>query len=275
MKKNIHSNVIALGLGFFLIAIISGMAFFKAKNVKNTLNNTTASSTNSITENIRKATKISSDDLATKMMDHQNDLTLIDMRSSDNFTEEHILNSNSVPFITVSTAMTALDKNKSYVLIDYDSSVELIATVVKNMTNMGFNNISYLEGGFSAWKAGYNPTIFAGDPSSFVDQSKVTYIQAEKLQELLKADTNIALIDVRKKEQFNAGHLAGAINIFLADLEKRNQEIPSNKKIILYGDTELEAFQAAVRLFDMGFFNTLTLSNGLNDWKNKNYEIVK
>lgn len=275
MKKNIHSNIIALGLGFFLIALIVGVAFFRTRNIKNTLNDNTISSTNSITENIRKATKISSDDLAAKMMNFQNDLILIDMRSPENFAEEHILNSNSVPFLTISTAIIALDKNKPYVLIDYDSSVELLATVVKNMTDAGFKNISYLEGGFAAWKAEYNPTIFAGDPNSFVDQSKVTFIQAEKLQELLKMDTNITLIDVRKKEQFDAGHLPGAINIFLADIEKRNREIPSNKKIVLYGDTGPAAFQAAVRLFDMGFFNTLTLSDGLTGWKNKKYEIVK
>jgi rhodanese-related sulfurtransferase len=275
MKKNIHSNVVALGLGFFLIALIVGVSFFRTRNIKETLDNAEVSSASAITENIHKATKISSKDLAAKIMYPQNDLILIDMRSSDDFSKEHLLNSHNVPFITISDAMVALDKNKPYVLIDYGPSVELTATVIKNMIGAGFNNISYLEGGFSTWKSNYNPIIFAGDPTSFVDQSKVTYIKTDQLKEMLQKDNTLALIDVRKKEQFDAGHLIGAINIFLDDIEKRKKEIPSNKKIIIYDNNGLAAFQAAVRLFDMGFFNTLTLSDGLNSWKSKNYEIVK
>lgn len=275
MKKNIHSNVVALGLGFFLIALIVGVSFFRTRNVKENLDNAEVSSASAITENIHKATKISSKDLAAKIMIPQNDLTLIDMRSPEDFAKEHLLNSHNVPFITISDAMAALDKNKPYVLIDYGQSVELTATIIKNMTDAGFKNISYLEGGFSAWKAGYNPTIFAGDPTSFVDQSKVTYIQTDQLKEVLQKDNTIILIDVRKKEQFDAGHLAGAINIFLDDIEKRKKDIPSNKQIVVYDNDGLASFQAAVRLFDMGFFNTLTLSDGLNSWKSKNYEIVK
>jgi rhodanese-related sulfurtransferase len=58
-------------------------------------------------------------------------------------------------------------------------------------------------------------------------------------------------------------------------LEKRKKDIPIGKKIVLYDNDGLGAFKAGVRLFDMGFFNTFTLSDGLDAWKKKNYELVK
>jgi len=276
MKKNIHSNIIALGIGFSLIIIIAGIAFFKSNDLKSSTENDSASSlVNAITENIQKANKVSSDVLVQKIMNPQSNVMIIDIRDADDFAKEHIIGSQNIPFLMLPEIMTSLDKNKPYTLVDYGLSIELVAMAIKNMTEIGFSDISYLDGGFVTWKEGYNPIISAGNPNLFTDQSKVTYIQIDQLKEILQAEKKITLIDVRKNNEFVQGHIESAINIYLDDIEKNKNLISSDKEIIVYGENGLQSFQAAVRLFDMGFFNVFALADGLNVWQDKNYALTK
>jgi len=61
----------------------------------------------------------------------------------------------------------------------------------------------------------------------------------------------------------------------LDDLEKEKAKIPLGRKVVLYDNNGLWAFMGAVRLYDMGFFNILAMSDGLEGWKNNKFELVK
>jgi len=133
-----------------------------------------------------------------------------------------------------------------------------------------------LASGFANWKKNLQPTISAGNPYSSTDQSKISYINSEELKKIIdEKKTSIYIMDVREKNLFLSGHLKGAENIDLKDLEKSRHSIPLGKRIIVYDDSGILAFQAGVRLFDMGFLNVFTFSEGLNVWKQKGFEIVK
>ena len=55
-----------------------------------------------------------------------------------------------------------------------------------------------------------------------------------RLKEIVNTDT--VFVDVRTKEEFAAGHLAGAINIPLGDIAQRKQEIKGlgNTPVVFY-----------------------------------------
>ncbi|KKR22117.1 MAG: Rhodanese domain protein [Candidatus Moranbacteria bacterium GW2011_GWA2_39_41] len=275
MQKNHTSNLVAMIIGLILIISIGGLAFFRLNKSQNTAKEISEASKDTPIKNMQNATKISTSDLAKKILAHPENLSLIDVRDAADFSKEHLLDSQNIPLSVIVDAMSPLDKNNDYIIIDYDSSIESLALIVEALTNIGFKNISYLDGGFTAWKLDFNSTISAGDPDSFVDQSKIKYIQTDKLKEMLETEDNLIILDVRKKNQFNEGHIKGATNIYLEDLEKRRTEIPFNKKIILYDNDGLWAFKAGVRLFDMGLFNALILSDGLDNWKKKGFELIK
>lgn len=274
MQKNSNNNIVALMVGFLLILLIAVVTFFRASDPKDDSNQQDTPGQNVIINNPKSAAKISSTDLAKKIQ-NKDELILLDIRNEADYTTEHIFNSKNIPISIIKEALTVFDKGDAYVIIDSDASLDTIDLVAKMMSDARFKNISYLDGGFSAWKTNYSQTISVGDVNSFTDQSKITYTQTDGLKDLMKTETNLAIIDVRKSAEFNAGHIAGAMNIFLDDLEKRKKDIPMGKKIVLCDNNGLQAFQAGVRLFDMGFFNALTLADGLDNWKKKNYELVK
>ena len=91
----------------------------------------------------------------------------------------------------------------------------------------------------------------------------------------METESNFLIVDVRSPENFQEGHIKNAINIPLDDIEKRKNEIPVWKKIIFCDKDGLWAFKASVKMFDLGYTKNYILSNGIDDWKNKGYEIVK
>lgn len=275
MNQEKNKNINALFIGVFLIIIIITVFFVRSYYSKKAQTDAIDKANNELSGALKNAAKISVGDLAKKINSHEA-LSIIDVREQADYAAEHLFDSTNIPASEIKSSAGILEKNKSYIVINIDSSPDAMAYVLKSFADMGFKNISYLEGGFSAWKEDFQPTISAGDPKSAVDQSKVNYINSDKLKEIMEKEKNIFIIDVRKNAQYKDSHLKNAINIFSEDIENRKNEIPAiGKKIILCDDDGLSAFQSAVRLFDMGFFNVYSLSDGLNTWKSKGFEIVR
>jgi rhodanese-related sulfurtransferase/DNA-binding transcriptional ArsR family regulator len=81
-------------------------------------------------------------------------------------------------------------------------------------------------------------------------------------------DGTVILLDVRPEDEFRAGHLPGAVNIALEDLEGRLAELPVGRQIVAYcrGPYCVLSFQAASRLRASGF-EARRLDNGFPEWK--------
>lgn len=274
MQKNSSSNTIALIIGIALIVVIAILIFLKTtvSNKKQYQQNTEQQEI--IATKLKKTPKISSEDFAKKIQNREK-LNILDIRAENDFIQEHLFGSQNIKLSDFNETLKILDKNNSYVIIDNDTASKNAMLLVNTMLDANFKNVAYLDGGFTDWKNNSYPVISIGDPNSFSDQSKVNYIQSDDLKTLLQTNSDLIIIDVRKNAQFADGHLRNALNIPLSDLEKRKSDIPIGRKIIVYADNGLEAFMANVRLFDMGLFNTLALSDGLIEWKKKNYELIK
>lgn len=225
-------------------------------------------------EDLKRAQKITSEELRTRILTEK-DVVILDLRDANSFVKEHILDSRSLPLADLANSLESLDKSKTYVLVDDGSGLQAAYAAGGIFTQNNFENVFYLSGGFVAWKNKVNLTVSAGDPTSFVDQSKVKYIGVDDLKKVLETESNLLVIDVREKNDFDGGHLKNASNIPLANLEKDRYNIAPGKRIILYDENGYSAFQAGVRLYDLGFLNVWVFSDGLRVWRDRGYEIIK
>ena len=263
-----------MAIGFVLILVIFGITVFRPSS-KGMKTSEAETANHPKTIDSTKITKLAAKDLAAMLQSDQS-IKLLDIRSKDSFANEHIPNSINIPTDSIANYAQTLSKDKKYVVIDDAVNIDTVNVIASIFSQSGFVNLYYLDGGFLDWKKNYYPTINKGDPGSFADQTKVTYIDSDKLKSLMADKNNkLYIIDVRKSAQYAAGHLQDAHNIFVDDLEKRVSEIPLGKTIILYDSDSFSAFMGAVRLFDLGIPNVLTLSDGLDTWSSKGYEIVK
>ncbi|MDH5648790.1 MAG: metalloregulator ArsR/SmtB family transcription factor [Gammaproteobacteria bacterium] len=89
-------------------------------------------------------------------------------------------------------------------------------------------------------------------------------------QELLERARNgmVTVLDVRPEEEYSAGHVPGAINVPLAQLEKQLDRFGDGKEIVAYcrGPHCILAFEAVAKLRSHGI-KARRLENGYPEWK--------
>jgi len=78
----------------------------------------------------------------------------------------------------------------------------------------------------------------------------------------------VTVLDVRPPEEFAAGHVAGAINIPIHELEKRLSELPKRREVVAYcrGPYCLMSFDA-VQLLRRKGLKARRLKDGLPEWR--------
>lgn len=81
-------------------------------------------------------------------------------------------------------------------------------------------------------------------------------------------DDLVTVLDVRPPEEYAAGHVPGAINIPLNELEKRLDELGQDKEVVAYcrGPHCVLAYDAVARLRDKGM-KARRLEDGYPEWK--------
>lgn len=80
----------------------------------------------------------------------------------------------------------------------------------------------------------------------------------------------VTVLDVRPEEEYQAGHLPGAINIPLSQLESRFKDLDKSKEVVAYcrGPHCVLAYDAVKKLRDKGL-KAQRLDGGYPEWKLK------
>jgi rhodanese-related sulfurtransferase len=199
---------------------------------------------------------------------------LLDIRSEEEYRTEHVLGSRSMPLEVIgSSPLPTRAGSTKFVLISSGQEEGRALQAGRLFLENGLKSVFILQGGIEEWKSQGGRTLSFGDPQSFLDQSKVTFLKPDDLKKSLEQNGRVTVVDTRPSESFAQGHIPGAVNIPLADLENRYSEIPLGKKIVVHGNSALEDFQAGVRLFDLHFFGAQVLEGGFSAWKDKGFPV--
>lgn len=271
-KPNTQPHILAMIVGLVMILAIGLLTVFKNYHAGNEQNKAQKQAE----ENIKKAVKITAEDLQKKISQNEV-LAIVDIRTPEEYEIDHIRDSKNISIGDFQNLWTSLDKNKTYVIVDDGQGLQG-ADIASQMTSNGFKSSYYLGGGYIAWKNKSQPTISGGNPFSSVDGAKATYISADDLNAWLsnaEERKDLFLIDLRTAQEYSQEHLEGSINIPLDELERREMEIPFAKDIAVYGNTDLFGFRGSVKLFDLGHPNVSSLIGGLDEWKKKGLKTIK
>jgi ArsR family transcriptional regulator len=103
--------------------------------------------------------------------------------------------------------------------------------------------------------------------SYFRARDELEPLSREELLNRVRAGTATAL-DVRPEDEFSSGHILGAINIPLAQLEHRLAELPADVEVVAYcrGPWCVLSFEAVAMLRQRGF-RVRRLEDGYPEWK--------
>jgi phage shock protein E len=94
----------------------------------------------------------------------------------------------------------------------------------------------------------------------WLKRSDVSSADARKMVE-----SGASLVDVRSPEEYRAGHIDGAVNIPVGELDRRMGEIPKDRGVVLYCQSGMRSARAASLLRDAGFSHVHNLG-GMGNW---------
>jgi len=166
---------------------------------------------------------------------------LVDLRSPEAYAGAFIPDSLALPEpMLPAYGGYFLDYGKPLILIPENRGQFLNA--LEHLSRLGYDQVlGYLDGGLHTWET-------TGKPYGHIKA-----VHAAELGDRLAQDDSPLLLDVRKKTEFEAGHLPGARHVFLGYLPDRLDELPKDKTIVTFCGSGQRAIIAASILRKNGF----------------------
>jgi len=185
---------------------------------------------------------------------------VLDTRSYHAYGSQHIsqswhldLNGN---FPTFAGWVLPVEKEILLVSDDYHKALETQLWARR----VGIDRIrGYLDGGITAWAV-------AGFKTGFTRQ-----LSASDLHDMIIGTSNFVLLDVRTTTEFVDNHIQGAINIPVADLRTRYNELNKNKPTILICSSGNRSSLGTSILSRHGFTDLYNVAGGMSGYSAAGY----
>jgi len=259
MPKNTPNDLKVILVGAGLIILVVTASFWQSFFTKEeTVEDVAEKASDAI------QTQFLSPEEAKHFIDSEN-AAILDFRSDADFHDEHMIGARNVSLETlpnfVEDTAASSKIGQSLLLVGYEDMSFIPDQAGQYLeSELDKTAVFALTGGFESWKEKSYPTVRAGDPTDPADQTKITYIKPAAALAKIANDSTFFILDVRDPSTYKQDYIDASVNIPLHRLEARREDIPRSRPILVYGENALESFQAGVRLFDMGFFQTETLN---------------
>lgn len=212
-------------------------------------------------ENLPRALKPIQADQITKLQDEG--AQILDTRGPSEFSKGHLKGSINIGLSGnyAVWAGTILDHQKPIILV-VDPGKEQEAAL--QLGRIGYDNVlGFVEGGAPAF-------LFRNELVTQLDR-----LTAVQLNEELHSSAPPRVLDVRTNAEWNDKHIEGAIHIPLNQLNRRLQEVPRDKPLVLHCLGGYRSMIAASVLTSNGIEDVRDLIGGINAWTEQALPVVQ
>lgn len=95
-------------------------------------------------------------------------------------------------------------------------------------------------------------------------------ISMRQLEAILNQGGDFILLDVREEEEFNKGHLEGAVNLPVSRIEEAPEKFPKDKTVIVYCTHGGNSLLAARELSGLGY-RVVNTYGGLSYYRGRHF----
>ncbi|MCX9010424.1 MAG: rhodanese-like domain-containing protein [Candidatus Methanoperedens sp.] len=186
---------------------------------------------------------------------------VVDTRSPLSFASGHIPGSYNIWLDGLAKfAGWMLKYNRDILLVtERQEDVEITR---RYLARVGFDRTKgYLCEGIEDWQ----------DRGMPLEQSGVETVAG--LYEKMKEKKDMFLLDVREKREYAAGHIPGAVNIYVGELEDRLKEVPSDRPVVSTCSVGHRGGIGTSILKRHGYREVYNLLGGTIAWKEKGYPV--
>lgn len=212
------------------------------------------------------AARISCEEARTKQLAGEKGLVFLDVRSPAEFADGHIGKALNVPEGRLGSAQ--LPAEGRIVVYCSEDPCALTDNARSSLVELGYANVSILEGGLGRWKQLGYPLV-KGIPKEAAPRPGRLSPQQVRAR-LSKGD--LTVVDVRPATEFATGHLPGALGAPVEKLVASGFGAPRDRDVLVYDASPERSRAAAERLLAAGY-RVFEMPGGLMGWIKRKYPL--
>lgn len=188
--------------------------------------------------------------------------TIIDTRDTPAYGGVHIPGSINIGFGNqmANWIGMAVDPESDILLVFTDN--ERYQDMCTLLYRIGYDKIlGYLQGGIPAWQEHGYPI------------ERLSQMSVQELQEEMKRNTSLRIIDVRSESEWSKGHIEAAELLPLPQMLLKDVNLPKGEKIIVTCRVGYRGNIGASYLQMQGFTKVYNLAGGMLAWTNAGFSV--
>ncbi len=183
-------------------------------------------------------------------------VVLIDLRAGAKAVAGRIPRAVSLPYDKLKDRLDDIPRNAPVIL--YSDKADELKTAVNDLRKDGFNSVSAVEGNYQGWVAAGGKVESGAILSTEIKWQRKLGKGEVSVADFKKAtegkEANVMIIDARTKEEVaELGIFRNTVNIPLAEIPRRMNELPKDKKIYIHCSTGARADMAYAQLIKNGY----------------------
>jgi rhodanese-related sulfurtransferase len=203
------------------------------------------------------------------------EIALLDLRHEAVFATGHPLFAANMAADRIALEAGLRLPRKDVSIVVYDAGEGLVAAAADRLAGLGYTNIRQLDGGLEAWRAaGYelfqDVNSYAKAFGELVESRRHTpSLPAEEVAKLIASKANIAVLDVRRFDEYATMNIPGSVSVPGAELVLRAGGIAPDPEttIIVNCAGRTRSIIGTQSLINAGVTNkVVALRNGTIGW---------
>jgi rhodanese-related sulfurtransferase len=169
---------------------------------------------------------VTSQDIRTALL-LRHEIALLDVRHEAAFATGHPLFAANMAAERIAIEAAVRLPRKTVPIVLYDDGEGLIAPAAVSLARLGYGNVSALDGGLKAWReAGYelfqDVNSYAKAFGELVEARRHTpSLSADEVASLIASKANVAILDVRRFDEYATMNIPGSVSVPGAELVLR------------------------------------------------------
>jgi hydroxyacylglutathione hydrolase len=188
---------------------------------------------------------------------------IVDLRPSLQFVAGHIPGAHSMALrAAFGTWVGWVVPFGTPIVLVTDENPAQHEAAVRQLIRLGYDQLlGYLNGGLDAWQA------VGGAVASW------DIIPVHQVRERLRANEGLVVLDVRQANEWQAGHIPGAVHIEAGQLTERRPVVAVDTPIAVHCGHHERSTTALALLERQGFRHLLLMEGGMSAWEAAGFEV--
>lgn len=147
-----------------------------------------------------------------------------------------------------------------------DKQIDVISLLIKHQGTI-FDLVNSEHAYAPPYGSAKSPVMFAGMVAENILSHLMNPIQAAELDKMIDNQEDFNLIDVREIQEFKAGSIEGAENYPVDELREFLEDIPQDKKTVVFCEVGLRGYVASRILMQSGLEEVYNLIGGMKTYR--------